>query len=249
LRRPDTSPTCAKGAADDNLRAGACGWHGAWCWELLAPLLEDRGHRGVTMDLPCDDGLAACDDYADVACDSLSGCGDEVMLVGHSLGGMTIPLVAARRPVRHLVYLCAVLPGVGSSLMEPVADDPAMLDPGYVPALSEPDERTRQVWADVELARRHLFADCADTTADAAVQRLRPQAQYPMLLPFPLTEMPRVSSTYIVCTEDRMVPCEWSKRVAPSRIGADLVDLPGSHSPSLSRPKALAEVLLGIVDR
>jgi hypothetical protein len=76
------------------------------------------------MDLPCDDPAASLDDYADVVCDALTGCDDDVVLVGRSLAGHTIPLVAARRPVRQLIFLCSVLPKVGSSLMEQAADDP-----------------------------------------------------------------------------------------------------------------------------
>jgi pimeloyl-ACP methyl ester carboxylesterase len=224
------------------------GWHGAWCWELLSPFLERSGHQVVTMDLPCDDGSASLEMYADVVCGALEGFGDDVLLVGHSFGGHTIPLVAARRPVRHLIYLCSVLPRIGSSLMDQSIDDPDMSNPGYFAALSEPDEQTRQVWVDLELARKHLFADCDEITAAAAIQRLRPQALYPMTLPFPLAELPTVSSTYIVCTDDQMVHSEWSKRVAPTRLGADVVELPGSHSPFLSRPEALADVLVKIAD-
>jgi pimeloyl-ACP methyl ester carboxylesterase len=222
------------------------GWHGAWCWDLLTPLLERGGHRVVTMDLPCDDPSADFEVYADVVCAALTGCDGDINLVGHSLGGNTIPLVAARRPVSHLVYLCAVLPRTGSSLMDQVADDPGMLNPGYLPALSEPDDRNRQVWVDPALARRHLYADCDDATATAAILRLRPQALHPMLQPYPLRELPAVDSTYVVCTDDLMVPSEWSRRVAPGRVGADLIELPGSHSPFLSRPRALAEVLLDV---
>jgi len=28
------------------------GWHGAWCWERLAPLLQQAGHDVMAMDLP-----------------------------------------------------------------------------------------------------------------------------------------------------------------------------------------------------
>ena len=224
------------------------GWHGAWCWELVTPLLESRGHDVVTMDLPCDDGSASLETYADVVCDALRGCNDDLLVVGHSFGGHTIPLVAARRPVRHLIYLCSVLPRIGSSLMDQVVDDPGMTDPGYFQALSAPDEQSRQVWVDLDLARKHLFDDCDDKVANAAIKRLRPQALYPMTLPYPLAQMPSTSCTYIACTEDRMVPFEWSKRVARGRLGADLIELPGSHSPFLSRPQALADVLLGIAD-
>ncbi|KUI23765.1 hypothetical protein AU196_01785 [Mycobacterium sp. IS-1742] len=222
------------------------GWHGRWCWDLLTPLLERGGHRVVTMDLPCDDPRADLEDYADVVCAALAECGGDITLVGHSLGGNTIPIVAVRRPVSHLVYLCAVLPLPGSSLMDQVADDPGMLNPGYLPALSEPDDQNRQVWVDPALTRRHLYADCDDAVAAAAMARLRPQALHPMLQPYPLRELPAVDSTYVVCTDDLMVPSEWSRRVAPGRVGADLIELPGSHSPFLSRPRALAEVLLGV---
>jgi hypothetical protein len=55
------------------------GWHGAWCWERLIPLLQQAGHDVVTMDLPNDDGSAAFDTYADVVCAALTGCDDDVV--------------------------------------------------------------------------------------------------------------------------------------------------------------------------
>jgi hypothetical protein len=58
-------------------------WHGAWCWSRLLPELEARGHRSVVMDLPVEDGDATFEEYADV------------VLVGHALGAMVLPLVAA----------------------------------------------------------------------------------------------------------------------------------------------------------
>ena len=92
------------------------GWHGAWCWERVVPLLEERGHVAVAVDLPCDDPAAGLDTYAELVCQSLAGADDDVIVVGRSLGGLTIPLVAARRPVRHLIYLCALVPDVGRGI-------------------------------------------------------------------------------------------------------------------------------------
>jgi hypothetical protein len=60
----------------------------------------------------------------------------------------------------------------------------------------------------------------------------------------PLPEFPSVSCTYVVRSDDQLVGPEWSKRIARDRLGADLIELPGSHSPLLSRPSALADVLL-----
>ena len=219
-------------------------WHGAWCWELLTPLLQQEGHDVVTMDLPCDDGSASFETYADVVCAALVGCDDNVVLVGHSCAGPTVALVAARRPVRQLVYLCATVPDVGRSVFDQWRDDPDMLNPVYVKGLSEPDAQTRTTWVDVQLARAIFCADCDESTAKGALNRLRPQARYPYTVPFPLAELPSVRCTSVVCSDDQMVGPDWSRRVARDRLDAEFIELPGSHSPFLSRPSALAGVLL-----
>jgi pimeloyl-ACP methyl ester carboxylesterase len=199
------------------------------------------------MDLPCDDGSARFDTYADVVCDALKGCDDDVVLVGHSLAGMTIPLVAVRRPVRHLVYLCAAIPDIGRSLFDQLRDEP-MLNPAYVKGLSEPDAQNRTTWVDLKLAREVLFADYDESTSEAAVNRLGPRARYPYSVPFSLAEFPEVACTSVICREDQLVRPEWSRRITRDRLGADLVELPGSHSPFLSRPSALADVLLHLAE-
>jgi len=71
-------------------------WHGAWAWDALIPELEARGHRVVAPDLPCEDVDAGTAEYAGVVIEALDGS-DDAIVVGHSLGGMTIPLVPARR--------------------------------------------------------------------------------------------------------------------------------------------------------
>ena len=219
-------------------------WHGAWCWERLAPVLEEMGHRVITMDLPCDDGSATFDSYADVVCDALiEDPGTDLIVVGHSMGGMTIPLVAARRPVRRLVYLCALLPVPGQPLVQQLTDDPSMLNPDYARGLGEKDSYGRRTWVDQDLACFHLFGDCEKPTADAAYVRLRPQATHLYLRPCSLAAWPEVESTYVLCTDDHMVNPDWSRRVARQRLRAEVVELPGSHSPFLSRPTELADLL------
>jgi pimeloyl-ACP methyl ester carboxylesterase len=222
-------------------------WHGAWCWEHLTPLLQQAGHDVVAMDLPCDDGSASFDDYADVVCAVLDGH-DDVVLVGHSQGGHTVPLVAARRPVRHLVYLCALVPDIGRSLFDQLSDELEMLNPVYEQGLSVPDEQLRQVWSDLDIACAVFYGDCDEPTKKAAIDRLRPQSAYPAILPCSLTEFPAVKTTYVVCSDDRMLRPEWSRRTARDRIGAGLIELPGDHSPFYSRPSALADVLLGLAN-
>jgi hypothetical protein len=127
-----------------------------------------------------------------------------------------------------------------------MSEDQAMLNADYPKGLGPKDSEDRRAWVDEDLARFHLFGDCDDATASAAIARLRPQALHPYRVPCSFTAFPEVDCSYVVCAEDRMVNAEWSRRIARERLGANVVEMPGSHSPFLSRPKALAEVLDGL---
>jgi hypothetical protein len=133
-------------------------------------------------------------------------------------------------------------------MLDQLQDEPDMLNPRWVEGLGEPDDQLRTRWVDLELARELICADCDDFVTAAAIERLRPQSAFPNMLPFSLPKFPSVSSTYVVCSDDQFVDPEWSRRIARDRLDADLIELPGSHSPLLSRPSALAEVLLHIAD-
>lgn len=219
-------------------------WLGAWCWERVAPELEAHGHRVVAVDLPCDDPTATFETYADVVVMALdSDDGEAVVVVGHSLGGLTIPLIAARRPVRRLVYLCALVPIPGHSFAEQLEMEPDTLLPEYRTGVSEPDDAGRVRWVDEGVARSVVFADSTAEDARAAFERLRPQAVTPWAEPCPLKELPSIPSTYIVCSQDRLVNPDRSRRVARERLEAELVELPGSHMPLSSRPLELGELL------
>jgi len=58
-----------------------------------------------------------------------------------------------------------------------------------------------------------------------------------------LGELPSIASTSVICTDDRIVSNDWSRRTARDRLGADVIEFPGGHSPYLSRPSDLADVL------
>src|SRR5689334_1882398 len=91
-------------------------YHGGWCWDRLRPELEARGHRVTQVDLPISDPTLGASEYADVVAAAIPETSEPV-LVGHSMAGLVIPLVAARRPVRRLVFLAAFLavPGVSAN--------------------------------------------------------------------------------------------------------------------------------------
>jgi len=222
------------------------GAHGGWCWELLVPELEKRGHSAVAPDLPIEDDAAGARENAKVVADAIPPGENDVVVVGHSLGGLTGPLVAQVRPVRRMVFLAAQVPALGMSNLEYLATEPEAvvfsgaenLAQGEMPA--EDDQLVG--W---ERARAGFYHDVDEQVARHAWERFRRQSFTVMTERTPLEAWPDVPSTYIVATEDRAVGTEWSRRRA-KEIGADLIELAGSHSPFYARPAELADILVGL---
>jgi hypothetical protein len=99
-----------------------------------------------------------------------------------------------------------------------------------------------------EAASEGFYGDCDEDVARRAYERLRPTPLVVFTEPCPIDVWPSVPSTSIVMHDDRAVGPDWSRRAA-KRIGADLVELDGSHSPFYSRPDELADVLVAIADQ
>lgn len=82
----------------------------------VVPYLEELGHRVVNVDLPCERAGSTLEDYADAVVRAMDGIPHPRVLVAHSAGGATIPLVAAQVPAERLVYVAAVVPEPGQSI-------------------------------------------------------------------------------------------------------------------------------------
>ena len=76
--------------------------------------------------------------------------------------------------------------------------------------------------------------------------RLRPQSRRPLEEPSPLVEWPDVAATVVLGRDDRCVNLDWAVPAATARLGVPPVLMPGGHSPFLSRPAALADLLVEV---
>lgn len=218
-------------------------WHGAWCWERLSLELRGRGHEVVGVDLPIDDPAATFSTYADVIVGAFEEVRPEVVLVAHSMAGLSVPIAVSRLPVRAMVFVCGLIPVPGRSLIDQFIEQPEMLVPGYDEGLAE-DEDGRSRWVDRGAASATLYADCDEATVQGAFGLLRPQAQATYAEPCPLTDMPDIERAYVVGAQDRLVSPDWSRDAALRRLGVEPIELPGGHSPFLARPDVLADVLV-----
>lgn len=113
-------------------------YHGGWCWRRVADLLRARGHRVFTPTLA---GLA--ERHRESAgpinvTTHINGIVDlfqweeldDVILCGHSYGGMVVTGVADAIPgrIRHLVYLDALIPEDGTAVADYVFDAEGLIE-------------------------------------------------------------------------------------------------------------------------
>jgi pimeloyl-ACP methyl ester carboxylesterase len=213
-------------------------YHGAWCWDLLRKELERDGHSTSAVDLPSEDPHAGAERYAEVVVQAIPQ-GQSVVLVGHSLGGLTIPVVASMTPTLMTVYLCALVPVPGLSF------DAQHVEIGTGFRASEPaigHEDGSSSWPKTG-AIEVFYHDCDPLIAGDAATRLRRQFWRVTQEVTPLHEWPASRSAYILCTGDRMVSGDYGRRAARDILRIEPIEIAGGHSPFLSRPRKLADIL------
>ncbi len=192
----------------------------AWDWHLVAAALREHGHDSLAVDLPCEDNLAGWWDYADTVVEAV-GDRHDLVVVGHSLGGFTAPLVCERVPVELLVLVAAMIPSPG----ELFAD--CWANAGY----------EESGYEDV------FYHDVPRALAAEARRRERGEDSKALQEPWPLEAWPDVPTRYLLCRDDRMFPAAWARRHARERLDLKADEIDGGHYITLSRPRELAERL------
>jgi pimeloyl-ACP methyl ester carboxylesterase len=230
------------------------GFHASWCWQRTIDELASLGHDAVAVDLPGHGARvreqSTLSNRRQAILDVLQP-GD--VLVGHSGGGFDATLAADAAPekVSHIVYLAAALPREGRTYPEAMAmrdseDGEFDADTGEMLGYLHFDDEGAMTFADFEGARKYLYHDCDEATARWAFDRLDPErfgdtTVTPVSVPqFWAADLPR---SFIVCEQDRSMP-RWLADTVARRLGVQQLSIDASHSPFLSRPRELAELLV-----
>jgi pimeloyl-ACP methyl ester carboxylesterase len=139
-----------------------------------------------------------------------------VVVVGHSLGGFTAPLVCARVPVDLLVLR-------RGELFADWRTNTGYAGSGYDDVFYHdvPPERVAE-------ARRRGRDDAAGALRE----------------PWPLEAWPDTPTRYLLCRDDHMFEAAWARRHVRERLGIDADEMDGGHYISLSRPRELVERLV-----
>lgn len=222
-------------------------WHGAWCWEKLTPLLQEKGHRVIAPDLPGhgEDQTPfekiTLKTYVDYIKAIILDLNEPVILVGHSMGGLVISEVGAQIPekIQKLIYLAAFVPSTGESLTS-------------LAQKQKPTRFSKQMNVIPEDFAMHLPFDQMKSFAfhqyekadfDLIAHRFRPDPLLPWGEPVSLSEhFDSIPKRYIECVYDRALPIS-TQRIFQQTWGCEVKTLLSDHSPFYSMPENLARLL------
>lgn len=266
-------------------------WHGAWAFSKLIPELAALGHTAVAVDLPghglnaqfpaswftrpLDAAVFATqpspvagvtqDQYTDAtmaAIDQLRAGGHtKIVLLGHSLGGLTVTAVAEKAPekLKSIVYLSALMLDAGKTVFD-VAALPqnatgevlglVMADGAVTGALRIDPASTTPAY--LAAAKSAFYGDVTDAQFRAIANMLTPdEPLLPNVTPTvkTLARWGSVPRHYISLLQDRATPLPLQQLMianadtfAPANKTV-VHTMNTSHSPFFSAPKDLAAIL------
>jgi len=168
----------------------------------------------------------------------LDTCGDPVVLVGHSYGGMVLTEAGDHPSVKHLVYVDATMSDVGEDMYELLAGNVAE---GLVETMRF-DGDVSAFDPDVLTAYLESRGWSANDTAEI-VSGLRPQRSAASVLKTTVAAWRTVPATFISCDDSEIggkLPALFASRAS------DVVVLPGDHFPIYGRPAEVADIITGI---
>jgi pimeloyl-ACP methyl ester carboxylesterase len=221
-------------------------WHGAWCWDKVAPLLEQAGHEVVRFDLPGhgEDRTPAAEvtleGYTGRVVEALDALAEPVVLVGHSLSGTVISQAAERHreKIEKLVYLCALLLPSGKSAIEASQEDGASV----ILKNAEVEEDRGRILLGEEGMRVALYHDCPEEDFERARHLISPQPLFPLGTPVEVTDgnFGSVRRTYVRTTQDRAVSPAAQEKMYTDLPCEKVVSMATGHLPFFSAPVELA---------
>ncbi len=227
-------------------------WHSAWNWHRVLPILKEKGHRVIAVDLP---GMGR--DKTPIAnvtfkttvaflCDIIDRQEGQVILVGHSKNGVLISQAAEYRPgkIEKLIYLAAYLIPDGRTQREySQMDTQGVLKPFVV----LDDQKTSSI-LQPEIYREGLYHDCDDYIVELANLLLSPEPFESGIVPLSLTpeNFGSVPRYYIECSEDRAVTPFIQRKMYTDMPCKKVYRLASGHSPFFSMPLELCDIFCEI---
>jgi pimeloyl-ACP methyl ester carboxylesterase len=231
-------------------------WQGSWAFDTIVPRLKAAGHDAIAADLPGDGhdntppGEVNLDVYAKKVVALVDAVKGPVVMVGHSMGGITASTISEMRPDRVVlaIYLCAFMLPDGMAVLDFYEK---YLEPWMKGAHARVTHEAGTSRID-PVSAIDVFYQLSDRkVAEAAAARLTPQPEGARRSKLHLTPenygtVPRV---YIEALQDRSVHLPLQRKMQEI-TGCTAVDaLDSDHAPQLSMPDVLVAKLLSVTEK
>jgi pimeloyl-ACP methyl ester carboxylesterase len=222
-------------------------WLGGWCWDEVAGNLKSVGHEVVVPDLP-----GHGEDKTPVSAISLGSYVDTVdkvtpdgsVLVGHSMAGIVISMLAERRPraISALIYVAAYLLRSGESIAKAseTATD-SLVGPNMVPAAD---------WSTISIKPKVVKDVFAADAPPEALKRLLAMTQAEPAAPFntpvevTAAKFGSVPRAYVRTARDQAVTSRLQDAMLAHSPCAQVMTMNTSHTPFFAAPAELAAALV-----
>ena len=203
-------------------------------WQGVHSILTNDGYEVIVVQNPT---VSLADDVV-VTRRAIAAAKHPVVLVGHSYGGVVVTEAGNDPKVTSLAYIAAFIPDAGESVETLIANPP----PGApVPPILPPEDGFLKLdsekfaasfAADVDPALARFMAD---SQVPWGVEALAGQGTQPAWKSKP--------SHALVAADDHMIPPPAQRQMA-QRAGAQVTETPGSHAVYVSRPEAVARLIV-----
>ncbi len=231
--------------------------HGAWqapyAWQSVRQQLEARGQKVIVIGLPGHGAdntppeQVSMERYSRKVIDAVGAADEQVILVGHSMGGLVVSGVAEKIPekIGKLVYVGAYVPADGQSLMDlSMTDKQSILGASLVPSH---DQLTLGIKKESLI---NIF--CQDATPEEqelVLSHYRPEPAIPFTDKVNVTggNFGQVDKYYIRTTEDHAVGINLQNEMIKTAGITHVLSVATGHCPFITRPAEVTDILMTIL--
>lgn len=230
-------------------------WQGKWVWKPITSQLSNENFDLLTIDLPGSGSdntkleEVSLESYSKQIVKSAKAFSDkgDIVLVGHSMGGVAITAAASLDPslFRKIIYICAFLPLNGQSVAQLASESKNHGTIGPIANIYKEEGVLKLVPSSIIGT---FFNDYEQDDAHVLSQKFRPQALKPIITPVTLTpHFDKIEKAYIICKNDLAIAPQLQELMASRSNVKQIEYIDSGHEPFFSNTTALTNKLLKLV--
>jgi len=189
--------------------------------------LENRGFPSMLVHSSVKGSDTPNEDRASAVVKALQNVTDHVVIVGISNEGNFLPLVAAARPIKRVVYVNAVIPRPGTAFIEVCQTEQVAVPGSYLEKLLKASQSITNDF--LELIHN---PNATKAQLKAMQERIDASPSARTMVGFyevcPLKALPKVDNVYVSGSADGQIRPEWQQSAARRVLGVEPVVISGA---------------------